>query len=121
MRQGWYPRIACVAFACAIAFNSTFAQEPKSDLDKAPKPVEQNNPKQTRERQVVDKKARNASTASDPSKSDARREPLRREDESEGEASIVAYVNSFFTTTRLGPEDVITVDVFDQPNYSRTN
>ncbi|HNG34477.1 MAG TPA: polysaccharide biosynthesis/export family protein, partial [Blastocatellia bacterium] len=28
---------------------------------------------------------------------------------------------NFFATTRLGPEDVISVDVFDQPSYSRTN
>jgi polysaccharide export outer membrane protein len=121
MRQGWYQRIVIVLFTLSFAFHSTFAQEPKSDLDKAPKPVEQNSPKQTRERQVVDKKARSGTTASNPSKSDAPQQALRREDESEGEASIVAYVNNFFTTTRLGPEDVITVDVFDQPNYSRTN
>jgi len=103
-----------------FAFNSVFAQDPKSDLDKAPKPVEQNSRKQTRERQVGQKQESNETTP-DSSRSGADRQPLRREDESEVEASIVNYVNSFFTNTRLGPEDVITVDVFDQPSYSRAN
>jgi polysaccharide export outer membrane protein len=31
------------------------------------------------------------------------------------------YINNFFATVRLGPEDVLTVDVFDQPIYSRSN
>jgi polysaccharide export outer membrane protein len=113
MRSGWYRCIVIVSFV--VAFNSSFAQEPKSDLDKAPKPV-QTDQKQTRNRQVGEKKA-----TSDPATQDATRQPLRREDQSEAEASIVAYVNNFFTTTRLGPEDVLTVDVFDQPNYSRAN
>jgi polysaccharide export outer membrane protein len=114
MRSGWHRCIVIVSFV--VAFNSSFAQEPKSDLDKAPKPPGQTDQKQTRERQIGQKK-----TAGDPATQDATRQPLRREDQSEAEASIVAYVNSFFTTTRLGPEDVLTVDVFDQPNYSRAN
>ncbi len=92
-----------------------FAQETQSDLDKAPRPADQ---KSTRERQVGDKKS--ASEKAKPI-SDAERQALRREDQSEAEAAIVPYINSFFATTRLGPEDVITVDVFDQPNYSRSN
>ena len=35
------------------------------------------------------------------------------------EAAIVPYYNNFFSTYRLGPEDVISVDVFNQPRYSR--
>ena len=36
------------------------------------------------------------------------------------EASAVdPYYNNFFNTYRLGPEDVISVDVFNQPRYSR--
>ena len=101
-----------------FAFNSGYAQDPKSDLDKAPKPVEQPGGKLTRERQVGQKKA-SIETTADSSRSDIDRRPLRREDQFEVEASIVNYVNSFFTETRLGPEDVITIDVFDQPNYSR--
>ena len=43
----------------------------------------------------------------------------RREQLSE-EQSIVPYYNNFLTTYRLGPEDIISVDVFNQPRYSKT-
>jgi polysaccharide biosynthesis/export protein len=42
----------------------------------------------------------------------------RMNQESEEEA-IVPYYNNFFTTYRLGPEDVISVNVFGQDRYSR--
>jgi len=35
------------------------------------------------------------------------------------EAAVVPYYNNFFTTYRLGPEDVISVSVFGQDRYSR--
>lgn len=35
------------------------------------------------------------------------------------EAAINPYYNNFFSTYRLGPEDVVSVDVFNQPRYSR--
>lgn len=35
------------------------------------------------------------------------------------EAAVVPYYNNFFTTYRLGPEDVISVSVFNQDRYSR--
>lgn len=40
---------------------------------------------------------------------------------SEEEAAIVPYYNNFMTTYRLGPEDVISVAVFGQERYSKTN
>jgi protein involved in polysaccharide export with SLBB domain len=36
------------------------------------------------------------------------------------EAAIVPYYNNFFTTYRLGPEDIISVSVFNQDRYSRS-
>jgi polysaccharide export outer membrane protein len=102
-----------VVLLLVSASNSAFAQE---SLDKAPKPVAQTGQKQIRDRQVADKKS-TGETARPIT--DAERATLRREDRSEAEAAILPYINSFFATTRLGPEDVITVDVFDQPNYSR--
>lgn len=44
----------------------------------------------------------------------------RQERQSE-EAAINPYYNSFFNSYRLGPEDVISVDVFNQERYSRKN
>src|SRR5438034_205669 len=42
-----------------------------------------------------------------------------RADQSSEEAAIVPYYNNFFTTYRLGPEDVISVSVFGQERYSK--
>jgi protein involved in polysaccharide export with SLBB domain len=36
-------------------------------------------------------------------------------------AAINPYYKNFFSTYRLGPEDIISVDVFNQPRYSRGN
>jgi protein involved in polysaccharide export with SLBB domain len=36
------------------------------------------------------------------------------------EAAVVPYYNNFFNTYRLGPEDVISVVVFNQDRYSRS-
>jgi polysaccharide export outer membrane protein len=93
-----------------------FAQ---SDLDKAPKPQETS---PARDRVVPGKQEKKAAVEP-PTRTitDAERQSLRREDQSEEEAAILPYINNFFATTRLGPEDVISVDVFDQPNYSRSN
>jgi protein involved in polysaccharide export with SLBB domain len=43
----------------------------------------------------------------------------RKEQMSEA-AAIDPYYNNFFSTYRLGPEDVISIDVFNQPRYSRS-
>ena len=36
------------------------------------------------------------------------------------EAAVVPYYNNFFNTYRLGPEDVVSVNVFGQDRYSRS-
>jgi len=46
-------------------------------------------------------------------------QPNRQEQAAE-EAAIVPYYNNFFTTYRIGPEDVISVQVFGQDRYSRS-
>jgi polysaccharide export outer membrane protein len=42
-----------------------------------------------------------------------------RIDESSEEEAIVPYYNNFFANYRLGPEDVISVNVFNQDRYSK--
>jgi protein involved in polysaccharide export with SLBB domain len=44
----------------------------------------------------------------------------RQEQASEEENAVVPFYNNFFTTYRLGPEDVISVTVFGQDRYSRS-
>jgi protein involved in polysaccharide export with SLBB domain len=43
----------------------------------------------------------------------------RQEQMSEEEAAINPYYNNFFQTYRLGPEDVISIEVFNQDRYTR--
>lgn len=43
----------------------------------------------------------------------------RQEQMSEEESAIVPYYNNFFNSYRLGPEDVISINVFGQERYSR--
>ncbi|HEX5966583.1 MAG TPA: polysaccharide biosynthesis/export family protein, partial [Pyrinomonadaceae bacterium] len=43
----------------------------------------------------------------------------RQEQMSEDEAAVNPYYNNFFSTYRLGPEDVISVEVFNQDRYTR--
>lgn len=45
----------------------------------------------------------------------------RHEDPSEEAAAIVPYYNNFLASYHLGPEDVISISVFNQPNYSKQN
>jgi polysaccharide biosynthesis/export protein len=44
-----------------------------------------------------------------------------RQEQMSEQAAVDPYYNNFFNTYRLGPEDVISVDVFNQPRYSRAN
>jgi len=43
----------------------------------------------------------------------------RQEQMSEDEAAINPYYNNFFSTYRLGPEDVVSIEVFNQERYTR--
>lgn len=45
----------------------------------------------------------------------------RQERMGEEEDSIVPYYNNFLSSYRLGPEDVISINVFDLPRYSKAN
>lgn len=42
-----------------------------------------------------------------------------RHEQASEEAAIVPYYNNFFNTYRLGPDDVVSVNVFGQDRYSR--
>ncbi|HEX6650595.1 MAG TPA: polysaccharide biosynthesis/export family protein [Pyrinomonadaceae bacterium] len=44
-----------------------------------------------------------------------------RQEQISEEAAVTPYYNNFFSTYRLGPEDIISVDVFNHERYSRKN
>ena len=43
-----------------------------------------------------------------------------RHEQASEEAAVVPYYNNFFNTYRLGPEDMVSVNVFGQDRYSRS-
>ena len=45
--------------------------------------------------------------------------PANRQEQISEEAEVLPYYNNFFSTYRLGPDDVISVNVFGQDRYSR--
>lgn len=57
-------------------------------------------------------------TSATPGDVPAETQANRHEQMSE-EAAIVPYYNNFFSTYRLGPEDIISISVFGQDRYSR--
>jgi polysaccharide export outer membrane protein len=59
-------------------------------------------------------------TNSLPSDVPAEIQSKRRESKSEEEAAVLPYYNIFLTTYRLGPDDIISVSVFNQDRYSKS-
>lgn len=57
--------------------------------------------------------------ASDMPDAQADDKKARQESLSEEEAAILPYYNNYLREYHLGPEDVISVEVFGQPNYSK--
>ncbi|HEV2765217.1 MAG TPA: polysaccharide biosynthesis/export family protein [Pyrinomonadaceae bacterium] len=56
-----------------------------------------------------------------PSDVPAQMQANRREQLTEEEAAVVPYYNNFMATYRLGPEDVISIRVFNEDRYSLGN
>lgn len=80
----------------------------------------QNDQQKARPRTTQEKKERLEpdDTSRTPSDVSPDMQANRQEQMSE-EAAITPYYNNFFSTYRLGPEDVISVEVFNQDRYSR--
>jgi polysaccharide export outer membrane protein len=60
------------------------------------------------------------SLPADGSADTANSSQANRHEQASEEAAIVPYYNNFFNTYRLGPEDVVSVNVFGQDRYSRS-
>jgi len=113
-------RIALIV-ATLFAFSIGIAAQPQSDPQKA-------RPRTTTNEQ--DKKAQTTPVNGDRLEpDDSSRTPsdvpqdiqANRQDQMSEEVAISNYYNNFFNNYRLGPEDVISVEVFNQPRYSRAN
>lgn len=112
--------------------NATFAQAatPATDPVVAPSPepaASQDQSNKNRPRKANNKtKEEPAAPAQDkPTESSAPTDipadmQSKRLEQASEENAVVPYYNNFFTTYRLGPEDVISVSVFGQDRYSRS-
>lgn len=66
-------------------------------------------------------KAADGRSAGDNKPSDLPEDTVaNRHEQVSEEAAVVPYYNNFFNTYRLGPEDVVSVNVFGQDRYSRS-
>jgi len=117
-------KLLALVFVTALSFSAAASAQAQEDTQK------------TRQRSVVtqekntgDQKTKPASQGDRIEPDDQSRTPSdipaetvanRREQMSE-EAAVVSSYNNFFSTYRLGPEDVISVNVFGQERYSRGN
>jgi len=100
---------------------STFAQSPSNAARQ--RRVATDGPQQGADNAVAvtDKAAdANADKSKDNKASDVTADgKTNRVDDSSEEAAIVPYYNNFFMNYRLGPEDVISINVFNQDRYSK--
>ena len=99
-----FTQITLTALALTIAI-STFAQSPTAT-------------RQRRTSSTEDTQSTAAPQAS-PAPEVTDDAQTNRADPTSEEAAIVPYYNNFFTTYRLGPEDVVSVNVFAQDRYSK--
>src|SRR6185369_9804038 len=113
-----YTRMA-LAIAMLIALTTGIAAQTdtpaQGDAQKArPRTTASGQEKKTGERLEPDDPSRTSSDVSPDMQAN-------RQEQMSEEAAITPVYNNFFTTYKLGPEDIISVEVFNQDRYSRKN
>jgi protein involved in polysaccharide export with SLBB domain len=108
-----------------IAFSISIAAQTQSDTQKArPRTItnyqDQDKSKKTQKPPVNGDRLEPDDTSRTPTDVSQDIQANRQEQMSE-EAAVNPYYNNFFSTYRIGPEDIISVEVFNQPRYSRAN
>lgn len=84
----------------------------------SPSPAPQATPAATRPKRAAEGRLEPDDTRAVPSDVSPEAQANRREQLSEEEAAVVPYYNNFMASYRLGPEDIISIRVFDQPRYT---
>src|SRR5215471_17099321 len=109
-----------IAFAGVLAQAQTEAQKDKPQTATSQDPLKDKNQKVGQKPSIPPSGDRLEpdDTSRRPADVPQETEANRQEQLSE-EAAIVPYYNNFFATYRLGPQDVISVSVFNQDRYSR--
>lgn len=106
------PKLAAVVALALLLLAQpvAFAQKQKQDEKRPPA-----SPTKTKERLEPD------DTTRSPADVPEQMQAYRREGMDEDAEGAIPYNNNFFSTYRLGPEDVISVSVFGLDKYSRAN
>ena len=108
------------AFSCTLAVNAQ-SQVPDPQQTRQRTTVPSGQPQNTTQKPKTAQpgdRLEGDETSRTPSDIPQETQANRQEQLSE-EAAVVPYYNNFFSTYRLGPEDVISVIVFGQERYSR--
>lgn len=115
-----YTRMA-LAIAMLIALTTGIAAQTdtpaQGDAQKA-------RPRTTTSQEKKDPKTADRLEPDDSSRTPADVPPdmqANRQEQNSEEAAVTPMYNNFFTTYKLGPEDIISVEVFNQDRYSRKN
>jgi len=108
---------ALVVGALLMTSTASFAQEQKDPQKQRPRTTTGTQDKN--KKPVNGDRLEPDDTSSRPSDMPNEMVANRQEQMSEEEAAINPYYNNFFSTYRLGPEDIISVEVFNQDRYTR--
>lgn len=108
-----------LAIIMLVALSANIAAQSETDPQKGrPRTTSTTGQEKEKKRPVVADRLEPDDASRPPSDVSDDMQANRQEQLSE-EAAINPYYNNFFTTYRLGPEDVISVEVFNQDRYSR--
>ena len=111
-------RIALVSAVMLFAMSINIAAQTQNDPQKARPRTTTGTQEKDKTKPVVSDRLEPDDTSRTPSDVSTDMQANRQEQISE-EAAVNPYYNNFFATYRLGPEDVISVEVFNQERYSR--
>jgi protein involved in polysaccharide export with SLBB domain len=112
-------RIAIVlTMIVAVSAINVFAQAP-TDTKTRQRTAEQTEDKDKKTKPATNGDRTEPDATARPSSDVPAETQANRVEQMSEEAAIVPYYNNFFSTYRLGPEDVISVVVFNQDRYSR--
>ena len=103
--------------ALAVSGAAQSQTDPQSDPQKA-RPRTATTQEQDKKKPVQGDRLEPDDTPRTPSDVSDEIQANRQEQMSE-EAAVNPYYNNFFSTYRLGPEDVVSIEVFNQDRYSR--
>ena len=110
-----YRRMA-LAIVMLVAVTTSIAAQTDTPAQSDPQKARPRTTQEKKDEKTTAEPADAAPTSSDPSRNVAANSQEQGGSEEDG---FKPYYNNFFSTYRLGPEDVISVEVFNQERYSR--